>query len=444
MLKTVTKFADLKEVTSSRTVVNKDRFDPNGIFSQSIFNNKGMASCECELMQGDFLVNETCSNCGTIVTNHEDIGAKVSLADTDYAIINPYFVRILLDYNYNIFAILNTQTKTLDLDGNMNDTITYSSLLKDYETEMEKIIPDNPSLLEFFLKNKDSFFQKEFYVLPLRFRETNIVYENSGEIRVQIDLINSFYIEIINHVNNIKDISKEITNLISIEFELFALQNAVHNLNDFIIKDILSGKEGLFRSNILSNRINFSGRAAVTLRSDKLSPEGLTLPRQMFLEIYKLRVIYHIRKKLGTNLNKSEYYLMENRFNVNDELLNYCIETILANDDLVMMINRNPSLTHQSLIALNVDSINNGNTLQISKMILPPTAGDIDGDTMAVFTIETEEAKMSARKLFSLNSYCDDVYDNGNFPRSTLTPYQDNNMGLWLMNEDNLDFILGK
>jgi len=172
----------------------------------------------------------------------------------------------------------------------------------------------------------------------------------------------------------------------------------------------------------------------MTVRDDDQPYDAVTLPRQVFLEIYKHRIIKKIVEQSNNNItwnNVFEHFTL-NRFNSFDKIINNAINEIIEKEDLIVIINRNPSLKLDSLIGMRVDSVWDEETMRIPKVILPLIAGDFDGDSLAIFPIFTQEAKEEVKNTIMITSRALDIYGFSSF-NYLLSPFEDNNVGIYLL-----------
>ena len=431
-----------KEVTSSAVKNKRNEYDKAGIFSDIIFNTS--RSCDCKHLVGNYYADgEICPKCNTGVKQNEDRGAIIRLPK-NHRIINPHIIRILKDNGVDILSKLKYDMK-ITLEGSIREEdessiFTFSKLNNDYDKFIDDILAHcnanlDEAIVEYLRNNKEKVLMDKIYVLPISFRPTNMIKKGS-DTYIPLDIINNFYIRILNNLTDLDDNMDNIADNLS-EVSLFNIQSALMELNSYLIKSILSGKNGIIRNHLLSNRINFSARCYITIRSDSLPYDAVTLPRSLFLEVYKhrvLRTMIEMNEEISHN-NCLDYY-MRNRFNVKDEILNSAMKKVIDTEDLVVIINRNPSLKIDSLIGMRVDSIWDNDTMGIPKIILPMISGDVDGDTLAIFTIETEEAKKELRDTIMITNRLADVYGFSSFNK-LLLPFEDNNVGLYLLDDKN-------
>ncbi len=156
------------------------------------------------------------------------------------------------------------------------------------------------------------------------------------------------------------------------------------------IADILKGKQGRFRQNLLGKRIDYSGRSVIVVGpSLKLNQCGL--PKMMALELFKPFVISKlIQRGFVHNIRSANRYIEADHSEVWDIL-----EEVTK--DSLVLLNRAPTLHRLGIQAFQPKLIE-GKAIQIHPMVCPSFNADFDGDQMAVHVPLTEEAKTEARE----------------------------------------------
>ena len=163
------------------------------------------------------------------------------------------------------------------------------------------------------------------------------------------------------------------------------------------LADILKGKQGRFRQNLLGKRIDYSGRSVIVVGPDlKLNQCGI--PKMMALELFKPFVISKlISRGLVHNIRSANRYIEADNAEVWDIL-----EEVTS--DAIVLLNRAPTLHRLGIQGFNPKLIE-GKAIQIHPMVCPSFNADFDGDQMAVHVPLTEEAKTEAReRMLSINN----------------------------------------
>jgi DNA-directed RNA polymerase subunit beta' len=163
------------------------------------------------------------------------------------------------------------------------------------------------------------------------------------------------------------------------------------------LADMLKGKQGRFRQNLLGKRIDYSGRSVIVVGpSLKLNQCGL--PKMMALELFKPFVISKlISRGYCHNIRSANRFIEASNAEVWDIL-----EEVTS--DAVVLLNRAPTLHRLGIQGFQPKLIE-GKAIQLHPMVCPSFNADFDGDQMAVHVPLTEEAKKEAReRMLSVNN----------------------------------------
>jgi DNA-directed RNA polymerase subunit beta' len=159
------------------------------------------------------------------------------------------------------------------------------------------------------------------------------------------------------------------------------------------ISDMLKGKQGRFRQNLLGKRVDYSGRSVIVV-GPKLKINQCGLPKQMALELFKPFVIsWLIRNEYAHNI-RSATRLIEAGDAVVWDALDACIE------GKYVLLNRAPSLHRLSIQAF-MPVLVEGKAIQLHPLVASGFNADYDGDQMAVHLPLSKDAQEEARTLMS-------------------------------------------
>ncbi len=159
------------------------------------------------------------------------------------------------------------------------------------------------------------------------------------------------------------------------------------------ISDMLKGKQGRFRQNLLGKRVDYSGRSVIVV-GPKLKIHQCGLPKQMALELFKPFVIsWLIRGEHAHNI-RSATRLIEAGEAVVWDALDAVIE------GKYVLLNRAPSLHRLSIQAFQPKLVE-GKAIQLHPLVANGFNADYDGDQMAVHLPLSKEAQAEARDLMS-------------------------------------------
>ncbi|MDD2807575.1 MAG: DNA-directed RNA polymerase subunit beta' [Patescibacteria group bacterium] len=157
------------------------------------------------------------------------------------------------------------------------------------------------------------------------------------------------------------------------------------------LADILKGKQGRFRQNLLGKRIDYSGRSVIVV-GPKLKLGECGLPKRMALELFKPFVISQlIAKEYVHNVRSANRFIETGKTEVWDIL-----ENIVK--DAHVLLNRAPTLHRLGIQAFKPVLIE-GKAIQVHPMVCEAFNADFDGDQMAVHVPLTEKAKWEAANL---------------------------------------------
>ena len=157
------------------------------------------------------------------------------------------------------------------------------------------------------------------------------------------------------------------------------------------LADILKGKQGRFRQNLLGKRVDYSGRSVIVV-GPTLGLHECGLPKIMALELFKPFIIAElIKRELVHNIRSA------NRFIEADHPEVWDILEMVASDSVVLL-NRAPTL-HRLGIQGFYPRLIEGKAIQIHPMVCRAFNADFDGDQMAVHVPLTLEAREEAKNL---------------------------------------------
>ena len=159
------------------------------------------------------------------------------------------------------------------------------------------------------------------------------------------------------------------------------------------LSDMLKGKQGRFRQNLLGKRVDYSGRSVIVV-GPKLKIHQCGLPKQMALELFKPFVISWLIKNEFAHNIRSASRLIESGEAVVWDALDSAIE------GKYVLLNRAPSLHRLSIQAFQPVLVE-GKAIQLHPLVANGFNADYDGDQMAVHLPLSKEAQAEARDLMS-------------------------------------------
>ncbi len=157
------------------------------------------------------------------------------------------------------------------------------------------------------------------------------------------------------------------------------------------LADMLKGKQGRFRQNLLGKRVDYSGRSVIVIGPDlKMGECGL--PKYMALELFKPFIIHHLIKNGHAHNIRSANHLIEQEIPEVWEALE------VASKDKYVLLNRAPTLHRLSVQAFKPRLIE-GKAIKLPAMPTRAFNADFDGDQMAVHLPLTDAAQKEAKEL---------------------------------------------
>ncbi len=193
------------------------------------------------------------------------------------------------------------------------------------------------------------------------------------------------------------------------------------------LADMIKGKQGRFRQNLLGKRVDYSGRSVITV-GPSLRLHQCGLPKKMALELFKPFIFGKLeRRGLATTI-KAAKKMVEREL---PEVWDILAEVIREHP---IMLNRAPTLHRLGIQAFEPVLIE-GKALQLHPLVCAAYNADFDGDQMAVHVPLTLEAQLEARTLMmSTNNILAPA--NG---EPIIVPSQDVVLGLYYITRDKIN-----
>src|SRR5690554_5970895 len=165
------------------------------------------------------------------------------------------------------------------------------------------------------------------------------------------------------------------------------------------LSDLLRGKQGRFRQNLLGKRVDYSGRSVIVVGPD-LKMYQCGIPREMALILFKPFIINSLLKKYGENpanlgpkvsIKRAKEMIEEGHPDAMEELEKIVVEH-------PVLLNRAPTLHRLGIQAFEPKLVE-GKAIRLHPLVTPAFNADFDGDQMAVHVPLSEEAQAEARLL---------------------------------------------
>ncbi|MDA1209314.1 MAG: DNA-directed RNA polymerase subunit beta' [bacterium] len=162
------------------------------------------------------------------------------------------------------------------------------------------------------------------------------------------------------------------------------------------LSDMLKGKQGRFRQNLLGKRVDYSGRSVIVV-GPHLKLHQCGLPKEMAMKLFKPFVIGRlIQDELSHNVKGAERLVLDGGKEVWDIL-----ENVIK--DKYVLLNRAPTLHRLGIQAFNPILIE-GLAIQLHPLVCAAFNADFDGDQMAVHVPLSDKAQKEARELMAANT----------------------------------------
>jgi DNA-directed RNA polymerase subunit beta' len=158
------------------------------------------------------------------------------------------------------------------------------------------------------------------------------------------------------------------------------------------LTDILSGKQGRFRQNLLGKRVDYSGRSVIVV-GPQLQLHQCGLPKRMALELFKPFLLKRMEEKSIANNVKSARKMLERSRDIKDEVWDALEEVIHGK---VVLLNRAPTLHRLGIQAFQPVLVE-GQSIQLHPLVCEAFNADFDGDQMAVHVPLSSFAQAEAR-----------------------------------------------
>jgi DNA-directed RNA polymerase subunit beta' len=190
------------------------------------------------------------------------------------------------------------------------------------------------------------------------------------------------------------------------------------------LSDMLKGKQGRFRQNLLGKRVDYSGRSVIVV-GPTLKLHQCGLPKLMALELFKPFVMKRlVDQELAQNIKSAKRMVERRRPQVWDVL-----EDVIKEHPV--MLNRAPTLHRLGIQAFEPVLVE-GKAIQIHPLVCTAFNADFDGDQMAVHLPLSAEAQAEARVLMlSANNVLSPAHG-----RPLVTPTQDMIIGAYYLTEE--------
>ncbi|AFY76203.1 MAG: DNA-directed RNA polymerase subunit gamma [Hydrococcus sp. C42_A2020_068] len=253
--------------------------------------------------------------------------------------------------------------------------------------------------------------------------------------------LNDLYRRVINRNNRLSRLQEILAPEIIVRNEKRMLQEAVDALIDNgrrgrtvvgannralkSLSDIIEGKQGRFRQNLLGKRVDYSGRSVIVV-GPKLKIYQCGLPREMAIELFQPFVIHRLIKLGMVNNIKAAKKLIQR----GDPSVWNVLEEVITGHPV--LLNRAPTLHRLGIQAFEPILVE-GRAIQLHPLVCPAFNADFDGDQMAVHVPLSLESQSEARLLMLA---CHNILSPAT-GRPIVAPSQDMVLGCYYLTAEN-------
>jgi len=239
--------------------------------------------------------------------------------------------------------------------------------------------------------------------------------------------LNDLYRRLINRNNRLKKLMQQGAPDMIVRNEKRMLQEAVDALIDNgrrgsavvhpgsdrplrSLTDLLGGKQGRFRQNLLGKRVDYSGRSVIVV-GPQLKLHQCGVPKRMALELFKPFLFKKLEERGLANNIKSARKKLERYRDVQDEVWD-ALEEVIA--DKVVLLNRAPTLHRLGIQAFEPVLVE-GQAIQLHPLVCEAFNADFDGDQMAIHVPLSVYAQAESRlQMLSSHNLLSPAHGNPN------------------------------
>ncbi len=205
------------------------------------------------------------------------------------------------------------------------------------------------------------------------------------------------------------------------------------------LADIIKGKYGRLRQNLLGKRTDFSARSVIVVGPD-LRLHQIGVPKEIALEIFKPYIIWWLIKKKGLVTSVKEarklfeekkYSAISGRIDEQTKWLFYALEDIIK--EKLILANRAPTLHRMNIQAFEI-VLTEGKAIRLHPLVCTAYNADFDGDQMGLFLPLSIQAQTESRILMlSTHQILSPAHGN-----PIVYPTQDQVMGIFWMTKEKI------
>lgn len=372
----------------------------------------GRYRCLCGRLKGRQYEGEVCPFCKKPVEAKEtniNICGYITIHGEETYLIQPLYFRILAQAIGKTFSEIIYAKYKVDTDG----------IRKRVDPEDLDIVPDHPfygiGMREFYLryeeiltyymnlsskKNKRKTFEMLLANKKSVFCQHIPIY--STLLRPQSITQDTFYYQgadkIINPMFSLSENLKRCDpNDIEWGYYMMRLQIKVNKLWDYDF-ETMNGKAGIIRDMLMGGSLNYTARNVI-IPCPSLKDNEIDISYHTFRELFKPKIISYLQMYEDMTLSEAEL-LWEESFLFNEKVYSV-MNLIVQQDNIGILINRNPTLNYYSMLLMKIRRIKRSGTdycLSVPLSILTGLNADFDGDILNIIAILNESIKRMFRK----------------------------------------------
>lgn len=367
--------------------------------------------CKCGAFTSRLFEGEVCPVCGEKVECRDsDINMTGWINLGTNRIVNPYFYRIFdQTLGKNIFPdIINVKYK-VTTNGN-REALSSDDLEKPSSPYagigVDKFFEQYENIIAYFKSTMKSAKKHKLETLDALLKQKRAVFTShipvyTPKLRPRSVTVDTFYFGSMDKaINTTFNLCESLKTCADIErdYILYRIQTKVNKMWE-INFDLLNGKDGIIRGELLGGSINNSARNVIIPAPD-LKDNEVDLSYHTFLEMYKYKIMYYIMKLEDVSLSAA--YDKWKRVYTFDQSVYDIMMYILEHDDPRLLINRNPTLNYYSMLLMKIRQIkpdDNDFCLSVPLSILPGLNADFDGDILNIIGLMDKSLVYMFRKF---------------------------------------------
>ena len=397
---------DLPLVTNPK-YKEKNKFHPEGIFSEQIFGPVESYKCWCDHVKVQ--PGEVCPDCGIKITSNSARRTTFAAIDIGRA-IHPIIMELLnsfvkfktisnqllsgkayLDPNDKIQIVEDVLSVADDPNNKFGIDAIYQFVLN---------IVNQPaaakSVVLTYLKemiDAGKFFTNKVVVIPPDLRPAMLSLNS-------LDELNKLYIALLTYTSKAPTLQNP---KVQIAYES-TIQKLLLEMNKFVF-DKIGKKSGLLRNKLAGKRVDFSARAVITVEPT-IPITHVKVSRFILAELFKIELAAELKsqKKFVTFKSAMDYVTENIEHEELEEDLKKLVDKVSTNQ--LVILNRQPTLHKGSMLGFRIIP-QDGYAISINPMIVESLNADFDGDQVAIYRPLKNQSKKEVEKMLASSNLFD-------------------------------------